>query len=331
MTELPTRDDLDTPTAAADPAEVTLASWPARAGAFGLDVLAGLGVLTALGLVAWSTPGGGWLWWVTVIAAAVVLLAVTANRLLLPALTGWSMGRALFGIAVVGRDGTATTELGPWRLLARDAAHLVDTAALLLGWLWPLWDSRNRTVADILARTEVRVRTPKPRRAKATVVKAVSAGAIIAVAAAALGFSTVYLPDQRLAQTREQLAVQGPKLVTDMLSYQAASLQEDFERAAAVVTDSYRPQLEEQQNTIRRAAGDNAVVDNDYWLPNAAVLTATADRGTMLVLLQGQRGVPPDFRTISATVKVDFARSDGQWKVDNLTVLAKPDPAGGGG
>ncbi len=73
-------------------------------------------------------------------------------------------------------------------------------------------------------------------------------------------------------------------------------------------------------------------MDNDYWAPNAAVLSATADRGTMLVLLQGQRGTPPDYRTITATVKAEFVRTGAdQWKVDNLTVLASPNQPGGGG
>ncbi|CAJ1586508.1 RDD family protein [[Mycobacterium] wendilense] len=323
MTELLTDDTRQSDTETTDPS--SLASWPARAGAFALDVVVGFGVFAALVLVAWSTPQREWLWWVTVLGAAAVLLAVAVNRMLLPALSGWTLGRALFGIAVVDRDGT---KVGPWRLLARDAAHLIDTAALLLGWFWPLWDRRNRTVADMVARTEVRVVEPTPRHAKKTVVKVVSLGAAIAVAAATLGYLTVYRQDLRLAQTREQLAVQGPKLVTDMLSYQAATLHEDFERARGAVTDNYRPQLEEQQRAIEQAGA----VDNDYWSPNAAVLTAGADRGTMLVLLQGQRGTPPDYRTITATVKVEFVRAAAdQWKVDNLTVLASPNPAGGGG
>jgi len=49
------------------------------------------------------------------------------------------------------------------RLMIRDFAHLLDTAALFIGWLWPLWDSRNRTFADLLLRTEVH-RVDRPAR-----------------------------------------------------------------------------------------------------------------------------------------------------------------------
>ena len=50
------------------------------------------------------------------------------------------------------RDGEPS---GPWGLLLRDLAHLLDTASVV-GWLWPLWDSQRRTFADMLLRTEVR-------------------------------------------------------------------------------------------------------------------------------------------------------------------------------
>ena len=40
-------------------------------------------------------------------------------------------------------------------LMLRELAHLLDTAALFIGWLWPLWDRRRRTFADLLLRTEV--------------------------------------------------------------------------------------------------------------------------------------------------------------------------------
>ena len=40
------------------------ASWLARAGAFALDVLLGMGVVATMALLALATPQRGWLWWV---------------------------------------------------------------------------------------------------------------------------------------------------------------------------------------------------------------------------------------------------------------------------
>lgn len=303
------------------------ASWPARAGAFVVDVLVGLGVVAACVLVAWSTAQRDWLWWLCVSTAAVVLLSVAVNRLLLPAVTGWSVGRALMGIAVVRRDGTA---VGPWRLMARDVAHLLDTLALFIGWLWPLWDGRGRTFADLLARTEVRRREPAPARAGRTALIVVSVAAALAVTAAVLGYTVVYRNDFRSGQAREQIAVQGPRLVERMLSYDPATLQADFDKAQSLVTDGYRPQLVAQQQAIVAGGKKAPIVANDYWVTNSAVLSSTERDATMLILMQGQRGIAPNIRTITATVKVNFQKSaDGQWQVAALSVLAKPKPGGG--
>ena len=299
------------------------AGWPARAGAFAIDVLAGVGVLAAVFLLASAAPARGWLWWLALGVGAVVFLAMAINRLLLPATTGWSLGRSVFGIRVVRRDGSPA---GPWLLLLRDLAHLLDTAALFIGWFWPLWDSRRRTFADLLVRTEVRrVEGDRPDRrriAGATL----GAAAVVAVAAAALGYLFIYRHDLNNDRAREEIAVQGPQIVAKMLSYQKASLDDDFARAQTLVTDAYRPQLVAQQDAVRKAGP----VDNDYWSTNSAVLSNTADHAAMLILLQGQRGAADKARLITATVRVDFEKSGaGQWQVANLSVLARPKPGQG--
>lgn len=299
---------------------ITYGSWPARAGAFVMDVVLGVLTVATLVLVAWSTAQRSMLWWVCVLIAGLVLLAVVVNRWLLPALTGWSLGRAVVGLRVVRADGSGCKH---WRLLFRDLAHLLDTAAVFVGWLWPLWDSRRRTWADLLTGTEVRRTEDRPQRAGRLAAAAAAGAAAVAVAAAAAGYVVVYQADLRVAQAREQLAVQGPKLVEGMLSYDVPTLAEDFERAAGLVTDGYREQLTAQQDAIK-ASGATA---NEYWTANSAVLTNTADRGTMLLALQGQRGVPPEQRFITATVRVDFEKTDGQWRIAGLTVLASPQRA----
>lgn len=296
------------------------AEWTSRAVAFTIDVLFGAAVIACLLLLGWSAPQGGWLWWVSLIAAAAVLLAVAVNRLLLPAATGWSLGRSLVGIRVVHPDGTPP---GPWLLLLRDAAHLLDTAPLLLGWLWPLIDGRGRTFADVLARTEVRyVEGAVPDRRRQVVI-AVASAAGLATVAAGIGYLIVYRDQIAAAKTREAIAVEGPKLVADMLSYSAKSVQEDFAHDQTLVSDSYRPELTKQQESVRRMP-----VDNQYWVTNSAVLSASADRATMLLLLQGQRGTAPGQRFITASVRADYVKSGDGWLIDNLTVLTPPkDPA----
>ncbi|MED5815607.1 RDD family protein [Mycolicibacterium sp. 050232] len=305
--------------------QTRLASWPARAGAFAIDVLAPAGLIVTATLVAQGTALGKWLWW-AVYAGGLVLLVVVAcvNRILLPALTGWSPGRSVFGIRVVSSAGDA----GLGRLLLRDLAHLLDTAAVFLGWLWPLWDSRNRTFADLLTRTEVR-RVDRPesnvrRRVGAMLLTL----ALLSGIAVGLGYLLVYRQDRAVDQARAQIADQGPRMVEQLLSYGVDSVDADFAKAQSLTTDNYRQQLVAQQDAVRKAGPTT----NDYWAVSSAVLPGiTEDAASMLVALQGQRGTnPQELKFITATVRVEFQKSDDHWLVDNLTVLKRPVLNGGG-
>ncbi|MGV0743640.1 RDD family protein [Mycolicibacterium sp. XJ870] len=311
-------------TIAADTPDAPLASWAARAGAFAIDVLPGVGAITTLALLAWSAPLRSWLWWVYCAAAILVTVAILVNRVLLPATKGWSVGRAVFGIRAVTRDGNA----GLLRLLLRELAHLLDTAAVFVGWLWPLWDRRNRTFADLLSRTEVqRVEAPENNVRRRAGVLLVSVAAVCALAAG-LGYLTIYRQDQAVSQAREQIAGDGPRIVEQLLSYGIDSFDEDFARAQSLATENYRPQVVAQQDAVRKAGPTN----NEYWAVSSAVLPgATESEAAMLLAMQGQRGVnPQDLKFITATVRADFRKSDGQWRVDNLTVLKKPQMNGAG-
>jgi Mce-associated membrane protein len=253
-------------------------------------------------------------------------LLVLVNRLVLPTITGWSLGRAVCGIAVVGRDGEGP---GPWRLLLRDLAHLLDTASLFVGWLWPLWDSRRRTFSDMLLGTEVRRVEPdeRPRNVRRWTAVAVLTCAFVCVAGAVLSYTVVDSRDRAIDQTRQQISVQGPKLVAQMLTYDPKSLQDDFARAQSLATDNYRPKLVEQQEVVKKG---HPVV-NEYWPNDAAIQSATPDRATMLLFMHGRRGAGGEERYITATVQVNFAKGgNGRWRVDDLTVLAKPKPPGNG-
>lgn len=312
-----------TEAAVPDPPREALVPWHSRVGAFAVDVLTAAAVVATMALVSVTVPARGAWWWACVSVIGVAVLAMLANRLLLPAATGWSLGRTLFGIAVVCRDGTAA---GPWRLLLRDLAHLLDTASVV-GWLWPLWDSRRRTFADLLSRTEVRRVEPGGSRpdARRWIAAAVLSAAAVCLAGAAVSYLAVYSRDRATDRARAQIAAQGPKIVAQMLTYDPKSLSDDFARARSLATDKYRDQLAAQQDVVRKG---NAVI-NEYWPVDWSVQSAAPDQATMLLFLQGRRGAAPDERYISATVRVDFAKGgDDRWRVDDLAVLTKPKPPG---
>ena len=105
-----------------------------------------------MALVCFAVPARGiWSWvWVSLLVG-VTLLTIGQSGCV-AGVIGWSLGRAFCGIAVVAPTGPP---LGMGRLLLRDLAHLLDTVSVFVGWLWPLWDPRRRTFADLLLRTEV--------------------------------------------------------------------------------------------------------------------------------------------------------------------------------
>ena len=304
----------------------SLAPWHIRVGAFAVDVLPGIAVVATMVLVSFTVPPRGVWWWVSISVAGVAFLLMLVNRLVLPTITGWSLGRAVCGIAVVGRDGEAP---GPWRLLLGTWPTCSTPSSLLVGWLWPLWDSRRRTFADMLLGTEVRRVEPdeRPGNVRRWTAVAVLTCACVCVAGAVLSYAVVYSRDRAIDQTRQQISIQGPKLVAQMLTYDPKSLQDDFTRAQSLATDNYRPKLVEQQEIVKKG---HPVV-NEYWPNDAAIQSATPDRATMLMFMHGRRGEGGEQRYITATVQVKFVKGgDGRWRVDDLTVLAKPKPPGNG-
>lgn len=306
---------------AADPA-----SWHSRAGAFTIDVVPGIVAMVSTALAALMLPSHSAWWWASVSTAAVVLLVIAVDRLLLPTVIGCSLGRAIFGIAVMRPDGA---NCGPWRLLLRDVAHLLDTASALVGWLWPLWDSRRRTFADLLLRTEVRGVEPgrRPRNVRRLAAAVMLAAAMVCIGGAAMDYAVVYRYERAVDRARAQIATTGPKIVEQILTYDPKSLPDDFARAQSLTTESYREQLVAQQQTVQQGHP----VINEYWVTNSSVQSATPDRATMLLFMQGQRGASPEERYISATVRVSFAKSaSARWLVDDLTVVTKPNPVQGG-
>jgi len=295
------------------------ASWLARVGAFSVDVLLGVAVIVTMALLTLSAPQRGWLWWVFTGTAVLVFLLMAINRLLLPTTTGWSLGRALFGIAVRKRDGGP---VGLMRLAARDLAHLLDTAALFIGWLWPLWDRRGRTFADLLLRTEVHKVDGPRRNMRRHAAAALIAATLLCGLGVGLSYLVVYRHDRAVDAAHAQIAAEGPRIVEQMLSYGVDTLQQDFAHAQSLTTDAYRPQLIAQQQAVQKAGPTK----NEYWAVSSAVLSATPEHASMLMAMQGQRGTDPSqLKFITATVRVDFDKSrDGQWRVANLIVLKKP-------
>jgi Mce-associated membrane protein len=302
-----------------------LASWHIRAAALAVDVVPGVAVVATTAAVWSAVPLRSAWWWICVFVLASAILLTLANRIVLPATIGWSLGRALMGIAVVRPNGTS---VGVGRMLLREFAHRLDSISVCVGWLWPLWDPRRRTFADLLLHTEVHRVEPDRRpagmqRLTATIA---SAAALLCLFDAGMSVLVIVQPEWASNQTRDAIKVQGPKIVTEMLTYDPKSLQQEFAHARSLTTDRYRPQLVAQQDSVLKG---HPVV-NEYWVINSAVLSAAPSAATMLLFMQGHRGGGDGDRFITATVQVTFVKAnDGRWLVDDLNVVTKPKPAKG--
>lgn len=309
----------------AQPELAAFASWPARVGALALDIAPGAALAATAALVALSVPLRSAWWWLSVSIVAVTVLLTALNRLVLPVIAGQSLGRAVFGISVVSRSGAA---VGGWWLLLRELAHILDTVPLFVGWLWPLWDARRRTFADALMRTESRVAEPCWPDRK---LRRFTAGLALGVAAlcgvgAAISYFAVHQQDRLIVEATDQITDQGPHMVEQILSYHPETIKADFDRAQSLVTDNYREQLTSLQQGVQKSGAER----NEYWTTNSSVLSATADRATLLVFLQGQRGAAPKQRFITASVRATFVKSGSSWRVDDIAVVTRPQPGQAG-
>jgi Mce-associated membrane protein len=316
-------EETDAAPAATEPAPNELADWHIRAAAFAVDVLPGVAVVATTALVWLASPPQSVWWWLSITVLVAAALVTMVNRAVLPAILGWSLGRALLGLKVVCADGSA---VGVGRLMLRELAHLLDTLSVFVGWLWPLWDLRKRTFADLLLGTEVH-RVPTDRRPtdiRRHAAIAVGVAVLLCVGAAAVSVFAIYLPERAAAQTRSDVNAQGAKIVTQMLTYDPKTLKQDFDRARSLTTDKYRPELVKQQESVQKGHP----VINEYWVTDSTVLSAARNTATMLLFMQGHRGGGDDERFITATVRVSLVKGkDGQWLVDNLDVVTKPKPA----
>lgn len=106
------------------------------------------GALAAIGLVIYFAG-----------VAAVIGLAIW-NFILRQGRTGWSVGKQVLGIRLIGEK--TGEPLGPGLTFVRALCHILDQLPCYLGYLWPLWDAKKQTFADKIMSSVV-IEQPKPQ------------------------------------------------------------------------------------------------------------------------------------------------------------------------
>ncbi|MFJ9813886.1 RDD family protein [Streptomyces sp. NPDC101151] len=74
------------------------------------------------------------------------LIAIAIWQLIQEGRTGQTIGKKALGIRLVKED--TGQPLGVGMAFVRRIAHILDSLACYLGWLWPAWDSKRQTFAD---------------------------------------------------------------------------------------------------------------------------------------------------------------------------------------
>jgi len=88
-----------------------------------------------------------------VIGGVIALIFTIYNVVIRQGRTGYSLGKTVVGIRLV-KEGTGQP-MGAALCFVRQLAHYVDGLICYLGWLWPLWDAKNQTIADKIMGTVV--------------------------------------------------------------------------------------------------------------------------------------------------------------------------------
>ena len=153
---------------------VPFADWGTRVAASLIDSLVSLAGLVVVGVgvvfLALGTPedgsygstGGD----TALVAVGVIVMVVGYllsiaislwNRVFTMGRTGQSVGKKAMGITLI--DERTGRPMGAGMCFVRELAHFLD-GAIYIGYLWPLWDRKRQTFADMIVGTVV-VEIPK--------------------------------------------------------------------------------------------------------------------------------------------------------------------------
>nr|WSZ99896.1 RDD family protein [Streptomyces sp. NBC_00857] len=130
-----------------------LANWGQRVGAALLDGLIIAGPMYALGFIDLASSDDLSSPRVLGVIGMLYAFGMGIFQLIKEGGTGQTIGKKVVGISL-HRESDGRT-LGFGMAFVRKLAHMLDSLACYLGWLWPLWDDKNQTFADKVCSTVV--------------------------------------------------------------------------------------------------------------------------------------------------------------------------------
>lgn len=119
-------------------------NWLQRVGAYIVDLLVVLPgyIVAAIG----GAIGGGFGAFLIIVGYLIAIGLLIWNRYVRMGSTGQSIGKQVLNLKLIREaDGQP---MGGGMAFVRDLAHILDSLACYIGWLWPLWDNKRQTFAD---------------------------------------------------------------------------------------------------------------------------------------------------------------------------------------
>ena len=140
------------------------AVWGIRLAAYLIDALIAVGagiIFIIIGAILLGSDDASAVGLLIMLVGYAVILGVTIwNNVFKQGNTGWSIGKGMMGIKVVGLS--TGQPIGTGSGFVRWLMHtFIDGAICYLGFLWPLWDAQKQTWGDKVVQSIV-IQAPKP-------------------------------------------------------------------------------------------------------------------------------------------------------------------------
>ncbi|WP_330294513.1 RDD family protein [Streptomyces sp. NBC_00503] len=130
-----------------------LAHWGLRAAALILDVLIIAGPMILASLLTGGDENPAAFLVILSLVAMLYAIGMAIFQLYKEGSTGQTIGKGVVGISLRRESDGAV--LGFGMAFVRRLAHILDSAACYIGWLFPLWDVKKQTFADKVCATVV--------------------------------------------------------------------------------------------------------------------------------------------------------------------------------
>ncbi|MFC9835507.1 RDD family protein [Rhodococcus sp. NPDC127530] len=292
-----------------------------RAAAAALDYLPPIIVVGSVFVTVPALGSPSWATTVAVITATVTTLAFIWNAVLLQGTQSTTIGKSAFGLRT--QSSTALGPIGVLRASIKLVAHLIDVATLLLGFLWPLWDSKRQTFSDKLASAVV-VSTNRSscstRLTRRVYVSWCAAPIVFLALMVSAQFVVQRSADDQRNHAMGSVAQVASGGATAVLSYRPETVDQDLAAAAELLTGDFRDSYQKLAAEVVGPTSRQKNITMQATVVGTAVESVADHSASVLVYVNqvttGGDGAEPT--QSQNAIRVGLVNEDGRWLIDKF-------------